>query len=510
MIEQRKLVLAALSIVLLSIGTAAIAQESTWSYPPVSMQLEMDATLIPVGKGAIFCPAMTDPGREPFYGVIRDGQRVGDAEMGRRITLDPGIYTVVIGSGAVNQLIRKTVRVDEGATTVLHPDWSGLVIEVTNQSRTPVREYYEVYNIDTLDSYGIGQGADVELDEQPLTWLLPPGRYKIVKPGENVTTVSNFGTIRLLPGELARTNLAVETQTGDFLGFGYQVVLSDESRETGTWEMQNELSGNILLNYNPTSETATESEASFTSTIQWLTDARFESGNHSIPIWSNIEEGLSMEDDRVLRKYIDRAEIRLTYIYRFSDIASPYIRTTAETRLFPTYQRFGKPTDFAEMNADGDTLRIVRGAEEVKLGGAFSPIYLKQGFGLTSILMRSLPVNLNLRTGYGFRWTLTRGAHIYNTDRKQLIELIRTETSGLEMLLLGDFRIGRYISFSNDFDILIPEANRDTWIYDGENRLRINLSSHVSVLFTMEYWKDENVRETQYRYQTLLRFSTFL
>ena len=488
----------------------ADSQESTWSYPAVSIQLGLDNTLLPVGKGAIFCPAMTDPDREPVYRVLRDGEPVDDALMGHRITLEPGIYTVMIGSGAVNQLIQKAVRVQEGATTVVKPDWSGLVIEVTTESRTPVREYYELYNLDTRDSYGIGQGADVELDEQPSTWLLPPGRYKIVKPGQNITSVINFGTIRLMPGELVRTNLVVDSGTGDFRGFGYLFDSNPEQQAVEIWQMRSELSGNVLLNYNPTSETGSESEASFTTTVQWLTDARYEWGNHSIPVWWNIEEGLSMENDRVLRKYIDRAELRLTYIYRFTDIASPYVRTTVETRLFPTYQRFSKPTDFVQVNTNGDTLRVVRNAEHAKLGGAVSPIYLKQGLGITSILMRSLPINLTLRTGYGFRWTFTRDARIYNTDTRVLTNLMRTETTGIEMLLLGDFRIGRYISFNNDFDMLMPELDKSTWIYDGENRLRINLTSHVSLLFTMEYWKDENVRETQYRYQTLLRFSTFL
>lgn len=491
-------------------GTAAFAQESTWSYPAVSIQLELDNILVPVGKGAIFCPAMTDPDREPVYRVLRDGEPVEDASMGHRITLEPGIYTVLIGSGAVNQLIHKTVIVQEGATTVIKPDWSGLVIDVVNESRTPLREYYELYNLDTQNYYGTGQGADVELDEQPLTWLLPAGRYKVVKPGGNITSVVNFGTILLLPGELARANLVIDSQTGNFFGFGYLVDITPIRQAATPWRMRNELSGNILLNYSPTSETGSESKASFTSTIQWLTDTRFEWGNNDIPVWANIEEGLSMENDRVLRKYIDRAELRLTYIYRFSDIASPYVRTTAETRLFPTYIRFPKPTDFAEVNTRGDTLQVIRGAQDARLGGAFSPIYMKQGFGLTSILMRSLPVNLNLRTGYGFRWTFARDARIYNTDKKVLNHLVQTKTSGIEMLLLGDFRIGRYISFSNDLDILIPKRQTENWIYDGENRFRINLTSNVSLLFTMEYWKDENVRNTQYRYQTLLRFSTFL
>ena len=50
----------------------------------------------------------------------------------------------------------------------------------------------------------------------------------------------------------------------------------------------------------------------------------------------------------------------------------------------------------------------------------------------------------------------------------------------------------------------------DSWVYDGENRLRLNLTSHVSILLTVEYWKDESVKTPQTRYQTLLRFSKYL
>ncbi|MBW1810463.1 MAG: hypothetical protein JRJ87_19860, partial [Deltaproteobacteria bacterium] len=41
-----------------------------WQLPSPKVQMEMDSELIPVGKGAIFVPAMTDPGSEPPYVVI--------------------------------------------------------------------------------------------------------------------------------------------------------------------------------------------------------------------------------------------------------------------------------------------------------------------------------------------------------------------------------------------------------------------------------------------------------
>jgi hypothetical protein len=244
--------------------------------------------------------------------------------------------------------------------------------------------------------------------------------------------------------------------------------------------------------------------------VQWLTDARYENGNHIIPIWSNIEEGLSMQNDRVLRKYTDKAELKITYIYRLMNLLSPYIRGAAETRFFPTSIHFEKPSDYVEVSARGDTLRTVSGADEIKLGGSFSPIYLKQGFGINSILIKTLPVNLNLRGGYGARQTYARNAYIYNSDTKTLSPIQKADITGVEALLLGDIRLGKYILFDTELDILMPERKSDTWVFDGENRLRLSLTSSVSLLFTMEFWKNESVINTQTRYQLLLRFSKYL
>ena len=491
--------------------TVCTAQETTWESAPISTQLEMDDVLIPIGKGAIFCPAMTDPDNEPVYGVLSEGNIVQDSKTGHRIPLAPGIYTVVLGSGTIDQLMKKRVRVEEGASTLLKVDWSGLVIDVINESRAHIREYYELFSLDTGLSYGIGQGVEEGMDEKLFTWLLPPGRYKIVKPGDNVNAVRNFGTIQLMPGELVHANLVIDSKTGNFLGFGFLTdVRQVTTRRDKKWRTLSELAGNALLHYIPTGETGTESDASFTTTVQWLTDARYENGPHVIPVWSNLEEGLSMENDKVLRKYIDKAELKLTYIYRFTDIFSPYIRVAAETRLFPTYSRFKEPRDYVEVDSKGDTLQIVTGAKEIKLGKAFSPAYFKQGIGLTSILVKSMPVNFNLRSGYGARRTITGGAYIFQSDSNTLSPVAKTETTGIELLFLGDIRLGRYIIFNTEFDILMPESKKETWIYDGENRLRLNLTGNVSLLFTMEYWKDESVKNVQTRYQTLLRFSKFL
>lgn len=487
----------------------AEAQETTWESPPISTQLEQDDTIIPVGKGAVFVPSMTPSDNEPNYGVLDEGGISYDAPTGHRLPLSPGVYTIVHGSGTIDQMIKTRVRVEENATTLIKPSWAGLVIEVIDQSRANIREYYELFDLRTGVSYGIGQGVEEGLDEELRTWILPPGVYKIVKPGDNVNAVVNFGTISLNPGELVRAQLVLDSTSGNFLGFGRIAAYQLESRSVQKWRTRNELSGNALLNYEPTNESGGESGASFTSTMQLLTDARYESGRHVVPVWFNLEEGLSMQSDRVLHKYTDKAELKLTYIYRLTDYLNPYVRTAGETRLFSTYHRFDEPTDYFRLDAAGDTLGVVENADNAKLGNGFSPINLREGFGVTSTLFRSVPVNFNLRTGYGARQNYGRSAFIFNTDNKTLIPIEDSSITGMEMLFIGDVRIGGYILIYTEFDMLMPEANRDSWVYDSESRLRLNLSSHVSLLFKFEFWRDETVTSTQTRFQTLLRFSRF-
>jgi hypothetical protein len=260
----------------------------------------------------------------------------------------------------------------------------------------------------------------------------------------------------------------------------------------------------------PTSESGGEEDASFTATGQWLSDGRYQNGRHIIPVWSNLEEGLSMTGGREIHKHIDKAEIKLTYIYRLSNMLSPYIRASGETRLFETKHYFEDPRDYSVLDDAGDTLRVVNGAEEVLIGQAFSPIQLKQGFGITSALIQSVPININLRSGYGARQTFARNAKIFNNDNNTLFPVVESDLTGVEFLFLGDFRLGRYIILNTEFDVLMPKEDQQSWIYDSESRLRLNLTSNVSLLFTAEFWKDESVERTQRRFQTLLRFSKYL
>ncbi|MFA6473202.1 MAG: hypothetical protein WCU00_14320, partial [Candidatus Latescibacterota bacterium] len=419
---------------LFGIVSFSIAQESTWESPPITTQLEMDDTIIPIGKGAVFVPSMTDPLNEPVYGVLSKGRIVQNSNTGHRIVLAPGTYTVVYGSGTTDQMMRKTVQVVESSTTVVKPDWSGLVIDVIDESRTQIREYYDIFSLTTGAAYGIGQGVEEGVNERLHSWMLPPGTYKVVKPGDNINAVTNFGTIRIMPGELTRVSLVMDSKTFDFLGFGFLTATRTGPRLNHKWNTQSELSGNALLNYIPSGLSSTASNTNATATFEWLTDARYESGRHAFSVWSNIQEGLSLQGSNNIQKSIDQAELRLTYIYRLDEYINPYLRFSAETNFFRTIYSFDNPTNFSEVDAKGDTVRTIYGANSFKLSNPFSPVVLKQGFGVTSTLIKTIPANISLRSGFGARQTFARQAYIFNQNSNILVPVVETNLTGVEWL----------------------------------------------------------------------------
>ena len=126
---------------------------------------------------------------------------------------------------------------------------------------------------------------------------------------------------------------------------------SARNRRQRRWIANTELSGNMLLNYTPAGQAGGESDAGLTASVQLLSDSRYQSGPHIIPVWANLEEGLSVNRNREVSKYADDGELKLTYIYRVSQWFSPYVRGLVESHFFTTYQRFGEPTDYVELSA---------------------------------------------------------------------------------------------------------------------------------------------------------------
>ena len=181
---------------LLALGQTARADDNpfAWIMPPPEQQLAADETVIPVGKGAIFVPTITGPEHEPPARVVTEDEIIS-VSVGQRFLIDPGLYVVIVSSGTPQQGVSVAIEVVEGETTVVPVGWGALRIEVVDDHRIPHRGTYELIRADTLQPVGTGFGVDTLQGEILQSWMLPPGIYRIVRPGRSSRALRDFATV---------------------------------------------------------------------------------------------------------------------------------------------------------------------------------------------------------------------------------------------------------------------------------------------------------------------------
>src|SRR5690606_24496860 len=122
------------------------ATGENWLAPSVHEQLARDPVLVSFGKGALFIPTFSEPRREPEVAVFdpATGDLIATGQTGHRILLDAGTYEIRFGSGAGGRRMRKEVRVEDGITSVVYPDWGGLLVETLSENGEYLDEQYDV------------------------------------------------------------------------------------------------------------------------------------------------------------------------------------------------------------------------------------------------------------------------------------------------------------------------------------------------------------------------------
>lgn len=219
-------------ITMLTLSTPVLAQGQPgdqfhrWTAQPAPVQLANDATSIPIGQGSVFVPSLSDGADEPEALIYQGERQIATGRTGRRIVMTPGRYTVRIGSGPDRQLLDVPVEVLRDETAVVPVRWGGLKIEVVDENNIPHRGSYELIRVEDRQPYTVGYGADTLQGERLQTLIVPPGLYRIVRPGANYRARRDFSTVVVPEGGLVHYKLVMEPGTGQFQGAG--VVLPEE------------------------------------------------------------------------------------------------------------------------------------------------------------------------------------------------------------------------------------------------------------------------------------------
>ncbi|NLE01668.1 MAG: hypothetical protein GX640_17525 [Fibrobacter sp.] len=504
--------------------------EKTWDAPSISEQISASRTTVPMGKGGILIPRFTDRGNEPDVEVIDpEGVSIGTTRPGNIITVEPGTYFVIMGSGSHQQKIVRKVTVQESQVTPVFPDWSTLTIETVDTNSTPFRGEYELVRIDEFEPLGRGYGADPNTGEAVNGWVLKPGTYKILGRGESYNTLKNFITVRLLPGELVKV-LLVQNPENLSIVSGGTVDVTPGKKIASSWKFGANIGGTIQLNAeNDRREAQKEPVTSLISlrAMAWL-------NYHKNPLeWETnfrFDEGINLSglDFSKLTSGDDKINIHSVIIWRLLSWLGPYFRAEIKTNLLPKWIDKDKTKDYFCVLNNDTTIASFTSNQVFQLNPSFSPFTFDNGIGANfdALSTRFLDLQIKLGAGSSFSRFPSRFKSI-DIDRSVLsndsalnsIILIPENSVNIfefgpqasfnGMLILG--KIGTISTELKIFAPVVPELRLNKPDYDFSTIISWRVSRPVTLDYEYNYQiKQPNNTDAQVNKSThsiWLRFS---
>ena len=518
----------------LGLAPAAAAQQAApasfyrWLAPPVEDQLVADTTPIPPGRGAIFVPLLSDPDSEP-HAIVFDGVRqVASGPNGSRLILEPGAYTVRVGSGPPRQNAEASVRVAAGQTAVVPVRWGGLRVEVVDEHNIPHRGSFELFSAADRRQLLVGFGANTLRGERLATLLVPPGLYRIVRRGENYRARTDFSTVEVGAGDLVHFKLVLDATTGSLLGGA--VVRPEEIgivTEAAPWSRIYSIG--VSLPYSSTTnvvgapnQTSVAVDVFLDAYLTYQRRQDFLSGVFE------VEQGvlkISPEGSPPppLQKTRDRVRADLFYTRFVSPRIGPYARFGLLTNARASSSLVTEDMVVAVRRIDGsrDALAVPANSN-FRTGDAFSPHLWREGAGVNARLLRRRELRLDWRGGVGLRQNRFNRA-LFLDDDPLTPELEYREASsfnegGVEMTLVATARL-RLLLLNSNFDLFgnIFGGSGDGFMettdelhatIDWRNTVSFRLTSDLSIDYRLDLLRLPQVRpENQVTQSVLIRYS---
>jgi hypothetical protein len=487
--------------------------QKTWDAPTLAEQMSTGDNFVPIGMGGIFIPRLSSEGASPDIN-IRDakGRLVVSGNAGSTFKVEPGMYTVILGSGAHKQRIIRAVTVEEGKTVPVLPEWSALNVETVDSMAIPFKGEYELVRIDEFETYGRGYGANPDLGEVVKTWILKPGTYKILGIGQGFNSLTNFVTVRLVQGELCKVLLVQDSTTFRILGGG-TVEVTPRSKLTSHWKYGANIGGNIKFN-SEIDRSAKDTSAStlfgLLSTvwitfdrdpIEWQTRARLDEGFNFSGL--NFGDPLTDADDFLFNSL---------FIWRILNWFGPYARAELRTTFLPRRSiRDERNPYFCILDPDyyaDAPVPFFDSSRAIRLKPAFSPLLVDAGMGANADVFNFSFLETRLRAGFGssfsylpdryaitdsaavkWRDTSMRDRYLQQVNRSVILHTEDATTDfgfGPQASIAGMLRIGRVITTDAELKFFAPVAPEQR-LTRPDFDILANVSWRLSRWVTLDY-----------------------
>ncbi len=437
----------------------AKAKPTSWLSPAVDEQLTRERTLIPLGKGAVFVPTFTEPRREPEVTVFdRRGREVRTGQTGERILLDSGAYSVRLGSGTSGQRMPYEISIEEGHTTVVPVDWGGLLVETLTPDGKYFEGQYEVIRMERWINYGKGHGLNEERLQDIKMWVLPPGLYRISKPGEGFTSLRNYITVQINAGELTPVELIFDkVVAGDVVAGGIK-TLNARVKVGSNWSFGARIGGNVNLT-RETKDDGVRHEA-----MQVNSDVRlrllFDNAQYLGSSEIFLQDNFGKERGKPFSVTSDIAQFRTNWVRRLNAWLGPYVRGTLDSHIFPSFA--SQDTIYALHELSGGGLDTVKhtGSNSFEVGPVLDPLNLGEGAGVNVEFLSRYYLEASTQVGLAGRQTLANHSYVRSNDSLALYVPVQSSYEiGIENTLNATFRLGSQMTLDLRTEIFAPNAN---------------------------------------------------
>ena len=449
-----------------------ISDDKGWSAPSLEEQLSRDETFIGMGQGAIFVPRFTEARLEPEYTAIKTdtlskeyAEREWYGKPGIRLVVPYGEYKILMGSGSKDKRFEYNIEVKEGKTTLIPPEWGGLVINTINEDGEAISENYEIFAINSGESYGRGYGLTQERLNDVKTWILLPQVYRISRSGENVSSILNYITVQVNPGELSHVELVFEESTGRLIAGGVHKMRINTAKNSH-WTYGIRLGGSA--SYTTLLTANGEKESSWNA----LGDLRLRM-LYSPPKVFWLTELYTRENVQLLNAEKQNAQwsvvqdllqFQSSFVYRFLEWIGPYTRVNVKTHVFPEYYW---AVDSLDVNS-----------ERIRLSSPFDPLRIGEGLGLNLRPVASNAVDIAAQTGFAARQTIRRNLRIPSKVRDEFTTASdNIYDYGLESSLNIRLLLSRFVTLDLIGEVFFPNLSfSDYRIEELSADLRIALT----------------------------------
>jgi hypothetical protein len=414
--------------------------------------------LIPLGKGAVFVPTFTEPRREPEVTILDSrGRLIKTGQTGERILLDSGSYTLRFGSGTAIQQIKVGAEVKESHATVIEPSWGGMIVETLNADGGYIDGQYEVVRMGKWINFGKGHGLKQERLQDIKAWILPPGLYRISKPGEGFNSLRNYITVQINPGELSQIELVYDKDVGGDIISGGSKSLDTRVKVGSHWSYGLRAGGNLNLS-RETSDADVRKEATQVSS-DLRVRALFDNVRYLGTTELLLQDNFSKERGRPFSVTSDIAEFRTTWIRRLNPWLGPYIRGTADTHFFNRIA--ATDTIFIAHTVDSSGTPVIRPERDTSgdflVAPAFDPLNFKEGIGVNVELLSKYYLEATTQVGIAAHQTLVNESYTNTADslytRNESIYEI-----GAEGTLNTTLRLGSQITLDLRLEMFAPNG----------------------------------------------------